>query len=76
MFKQRCSSGVINLLLFIPDYTDVDCIETVIPRTPLPNAAFHIESQRQLSRYFSEFEELQMLGRGAFGAVIKVVCRF
>lgn len=54
------------------DYTDVDCIETVIPRTPLPNAAFHIESQRQLSRYFSEFEELQMLGRGAFGAVIKV----
>ncbi|KAG9481098.1 hypothetical protein GDO78_010378 [Eleutherodactylus coqui] len=54
------------------DYTGVDCTETVIPSTSIANAAFHIESQRQLSRYFSEFEELQMLGRGAFGAVIKV----
>ncbi|XP_075049500.1 eIF-2-alpha kinase GCN2 [Mixophyes fleayi] len=54
------------------DYTGVDCTETVIPRTLLSNATFHIESQRQFSRYFNEFEELQMLGRGAFGAVIKV----
>ncbi|XP_063803267.1 eIF-2-alpha kinase GCN2 isoform X2 [Pseudophryne corroboree] len=54
------------------DYTGVDCTETVIPRTSLSNATFHIESQRQFSRYFHEFEELQMLGRGAFGAVIKV----
>ncbi|XP_073495017.1 eIF-2-alpha kinase GCN2 isoform X1 [Phyllobates terribilis] len=54
------------------DYTGVDCTETVMPSASISNAAFHIESQRQLSRYFSEFEELQMLGRGAFGAVIKV----
>ncbi|XP_071971670.1 eIF-2-alpha kinase GCN2 [Engystomops pustulosus] len=54
------------------DYTGVDCTETVIPSASISNAAFHIESQRQLSRYYSEFEELQMLGRGAFGAVIKV----
>ncbi|XP_044127594.1 LOW QUALITY PROTEIN: eIF-2-alpha kinase GCN2 [Bufo gargarizans] len=54
------------------DYTGVECTETVIPSNSLLNAAFHIESQRQLSRYFNEFEELQMLGRGAFGAVIKV----
>ncbi|XP_075700939.1 eIF-2-alpha kinase GCN2 [Rhinoderma darwinii] len=54
------------------DYPSVDCTETVIPSLSISNAAFHIESQRQLSRYFNEFEELQMLGRGAFGAVIKV----
>nr|7QQ6_A Chain A, eIF-2-alpha kinase GCN2 [Homo sapiens]7QQ6_B Chain B, eIF-2-alpha kinase GCN2 [Homo sapiens]7QQ6_C Chain C, eIF-2-alpha kinase GCN2 [Homo sapiens]7QQ6_D Chain D, eIF-2-alpha kinase GCN2 [Homo sapiens] len=30
------------------------------------------ETQRQFSRYFIEFEELQLLGKGAFGAVIKV----
>ncbi|KAM3917996.1 eIF-2-alpha kinase GCN2 [Leptodactylus fuscus] len=54
------------------DYTGVDCTETEIPSTSISNAAFHTESQRQLSRYYSEFEELQMLGRGAFGAVIKV----
>ncbi|CAJ0955135.1 unnamed protein product [Ranitomeya imitator] len=46
------------------DYTGVDCTETVMPGASISNAAFHIESQRQLSRYFSEFEELQMLGRG------------
>ncbi|KAM5129109.1 eIF-2-alpha kinase GCN2 isoform 2-T2 [Mantella aurantiaca] len=54
------------------DFTGVDCTETVIPRVSISNASFHIESQRQFSRYFNEFEELQMLGRGAFGAVIKV----
>ncbi|XP_069805536.1 eIF-2-alpha kinase GCN2 isoform X1 [Dendropsophus ebraccatus] len=65
---QKCPSSEDS-----PDnYTGVDCTETVIPSASLSNAAFHIESQRQLSRYFNEFEELQMLGRGAFGAVIKV----
>ncbi|XP_018086600.1 eIF-2-alpha kinase GCN2 isoform X2 [Xenopus laevis] len=49
-----------------------DCTETVIPRSSISNSTFHIESQRQFSRYFNEFEELQMLGKGAFGAVIKV----
>ncbi|KAE8587318.1 hypothetical protein XENTR_v10021928 [Xenopus tropicalis] len=49
-----------------------DCTETVIPRSSVSNSTFHIESQRQFSRYFNEFEELQMLGKGAFGAVIKV----
>ncbi|KAG8449508.1 hypothetical protein GDO86_016233 [Hymenochirus boettgeri] len=54
------------------DYPRVDCTETVIPRTLISKSSFYIESQRRFSRYFNEFEELQMLGRGAFGAVIKV----
>ncbi|XP_064148277.1 eIF-2-alpha kinase GCN2 isoform X6 [Loxodonta africana] len=49
-----------------------DYVETVIPRNQLPSAAFFSETQRQFSRYFIEFEELQLLGKGAFGAVIKV----
>ncbi|KAI5771207.1 EIF2AK4 [Gulo gulo luscus] len=49
-----------------------DYVETVIPRKQLPSAAFFTETQRQFSRYFIEFEELQLLGKGAFGAVIKV----
>nr|XP_060475665.1 eIF-2-alpha kinase GCN2 [Panthera onca] len=49
-----------------------DYVETVIPRKQLPSAAFFSETQRQFSRYFIEFEELQLLGKGAFGAVIKV----
>lgn len=36
------------------------------------NAPFIPGVQRQFSRYFNEFEELQLLGKGAFGAVIKV----
>ncbi|CAB1330846.1 unnamed protein product [Coregonus sp. 'balchen'] len=36
------------------------------------NAPFSTGLQRQFSRYFNEFEELQLLGKGAFGAVIKV----
>ncbi|EGW04299.1 Eukaryotic translation initiation factor 2-alpha kinase 4 [Cricetulus griseus] len=48
-----------------------DYIETVIPSNQLPSAAFFSETQRQFSRYFIEFEELQLLGKGAFGAVIK-----
>ena len=47
-------------------------METVIPSNQLPSAAFFSETQRQFSRYFIEFEELQLLGKGAFGAVIKV----
>uniref|UniRef100_A0A452UAG5 eIF-2-alpha kinase GCN2 n=1 Tax=Ursus maritimus TaxID=29073 RepID=A0A452UAG5_URSMA len=49
-----------------------DYVETVIPSKQLPSAAFFSETQRQFSRYFIEFEELQLLGKGAFGAVIKV----
>ncbi|XP_023590889.1 eIF-2-alpha kinase GCN2 isoform X2 [Trichechus manatus latirostris] len=49
-----------------------DYVETVIPSSQLPSAAFFSETQRQFSRYFIEFEELQLLGKGAFGAVIKV----
>ncbi|XP_023370051.1 eIF-2-alpha kinase GCN2 isoform X2 [Otolemur garnettii] len=49
-----------------------DYVETVIPSNRLPSAAFFSETQRQFSRYFIEFEELQLLGKGAFGAVIKV----
>lgn len=49
-----------------------DYIETVIPSNQLPSAAFFSETQKQFSRYFIEFEELQLLGKGAFGAVIKV----
>uniref|UniRef100_A0A8D1ST35 non-specific serine/threonine protein kinase n=1 Tax=Sus scrofa TaxID=9823 RepID=A0A8D1ST35_PIG len=49
-----------------------DYVETVIPSNQPPSAAFFSETQRQFSRYFIEFEELQLLGKGAFGAVIKV----
>lgn len=57
---------------FISDFGGQDYIETVIPSNQLPSAAFFSETQRQFSRYFNEFEELQLLGKGAFGAVIKV----
>ncbi|KAM4625732.1 eIF-2-alpha kinase GCN2 [Polymixia lowei] len=43
-----------------------------IPRSHILNAPFSSVVQRQISRYFNEFEELQLLGKGAFGAVIKV----
>uniref|UniRef100_A0A8D0CTC2 eIF-2-alpha kinase GCN2 n=1 Tax=Sander lucioperca TaxID=283035 RepID=A0A8D0CTC2_SANLU len=36
------------------------------------NGPFSSGVLRQFSRYFNEFEELQLLGKGAFGAVIKV----
>ncbi|XP_004712755.1 eIF-2-alpha kinase GCN2 [Echinops telfairi] len=49
-----------------------DYVETVIPSSQLPSAALFSETHRQFSRYFIEFEELQLLGKGAFGAVIKV----
>ncbi|XP_006275944.1 eIF-2-alpha kinase GCN2 [Alligator mississippiensis] len=54
------------------DSAGIDCLETVIPSGQVSNAAFFTETQRQLSRYYNEFEELQLLGKGAFGAVIKV----
>ncbi|CAH2328065.1 eIF-2-alpha kinase GCN2 isoform X1 [Pelobates cultripes] len=54
------------------DFTGVDCTGTVIPSIPISNSTFYVESQSHFSRYFSEFEELQMLGKGAFGAVLKV----
>ncbi|KAK2826191.1 hypothetical protein Q5P01_020405 [Channa striata] len=63
----------------LPQYQDaspedlaVDFASSVIPRSHILNAPFSSGVQRQLSRYFNEFEELQLLGKGAFGAVIKV----
>lgn len=51
----------------------MDFASTVIPRNQILNAPFISGVQRQFSRYFNEFEELQLLGKGAFGAVIKVL---
>uniref|UniRef100_A0A3B4B6I1 Protein kinase domain-containing protein n=1 Tax=Periophthalmus magnuspinnatus TaxID=409849 RepID=A0A3B4B6I1_9GOBI len=51
----------------------VDFASTVIPQSHILNAPFSSGVQRQFSRYFNEFEELQLLGKGAFGAVIKVI---
>lgn len=53
----------------------VDFASSVIPRSHILNAPFISGVQRQFSRYFDEFEELQLLGKGAFGAVIKVGSR-
>ncbi|KAF4083863.1 hypothetical protein AMELA_G00122190 [Ameiurus melas] len=55
-----------------PEDIDVDFASTVIPQSHLLSAPFSAVVQKQFSRYFSEFEELQLLGKGAFGAVIKV----
>ncbi|XP_072425462.1 eIF-2-alpha kinase GCN2-like isoform X2 [Chiloscyllium punctatum] len=49
-----------------------DCAETVIPNSQILTASLYTDTQKQLSRYYNEFEELQLLGQGAFGAVIKV----
>jgi len=49
----------------------VDSPSSVIPPSHI-NALFSFGVERQFSRYFNEFEELQLLGKGAFGAVIKV----
>uniref|UniRef100_A0AAQ6AAV9 non-specific serine/threonine protein kinase n=1 Tax=Amphiprion ocellaris TaxID=80972 RepID=A0AAQ6AAV9_AMPOC len=54
----------------LPQYQDNS--PEVIPRSHILNAPFSSGLQGQLSRYFNEFEELQLLGKGAFGAVIKV----
>ncbi|XP_077179044.1 eIF-2-alpha kinase GCN2 isoform X2 [Paroedura picta] len=50
----------------------IDDIETVIPSSQIASSLFFTETQKQFSRYYNEFEELQLLGKGAFGAVIKV----
>uniref|UniRef100_A0A3B4ERC7 non-specific serine/threonine protein kinase n=1 Tax=Pundamilia nyererei TaxID=303518 RepID=A0A3B4ERC7_9CICH len=51
----------------------VDFASSVIPRSHILNAPFSsVLQHRQISRFVSEFEELQLLGKGAFGAVIKV----
>ncbi|XP_067152724.1 eIF-2-alpha kinase GCN2 isoform X8 [Apteryx mantelli] len=54
------------------DSAEIDCIETVVPSSQISSASFFTETQRQFSRYYNEFEELKLLGKGAFGAVIKV----
>uniref|UniRef100_A0A8D2L6M6 eIF-2-alpha kinase GCN2 n=1 Tax=Varanus komodoensis TaxID=61221 RepID=A0A8D2L6M6_VARKO len=54
------------------DSAGIDDLETVIPSSQLASDIFFTETQRQFSRYYTEFEELQLLGKGAFGAVIKV----
>ncbi|XP_043999706.1 eIF-2-alpha kinase GCN2 [Gambusia affinis] len=56
----------------IPEDLAVDFGSTVVPRSHIFDAPFSSGMQRQFSRYFDEFEELQLLGKGAFGAVIKV----
>ncbi|KAK9960288.1 hypothetical protein ABG768_010361 [Culter alburnus] len=55
-----------------PEDTGVDFASTVVPRSHLLSAPFSTEVQKQFSRYYNEFSELQLLGKGAFGAVIKV----
>ncbi|XP_053702069.1 eIF-2-alpha kinase GCN2 isoform X1 [Synchiropus splendidus] len=55
-----------------PDDIAVDFASSVIPRSQILNAPFISGVHRQFSRYFNEFEELHLLGKGAFGAVIKV----
>lgn len=59
-------------LVFIADSAGIDCMETVVPSNQISSASFFTETQRQFSRYYNEFEELKLLGKGAFGAVIKV----
>lgn len=56
----------------VSDSAGIDDIETVIPSSQIGSDMFFTETQRQFSRYYNEFEELQLLGKGAFGAVIKV----
>eukprot|EP00064_Thunnus_orientalis_P004159 superscaffoldBa00000371_g4170 len=63
----------------LPQYPDAspedlaeDFASSVIPRSHILSAPFSSGVQRQFSRYLDEFEELQLLGKGAFGAVIKV----
>ncbi|KAA0711614.1 eIF-2-alpha kinase GCN2 [Triplophysa tibetana] len=54
-------------------------IPTILPadlqdflNSHLLSAPFSTEVQNRFSRYYNEFSELQLLGKGAFGAVIKV----
>ncbi|XP_043929768.1 eIF-2-alpha kinase GCN2 isoform X2 [Protopterus annectens] len=50
----------------------IDCIETITPSRQHTATSIYAEAHRHFSRYCDEFEELQLLGKGAFGAVIKV----
>lgn len=61
-----------NFDVLVTDSAGIDCIETVVPSSQISSASFFTETQRQFSRYYNEFEELKLLGKGAFGAVIKV----
>ncbi|CAL8286275.1 unnamed protein product [Lota lota] len=55
-----------------PEVEAEDCASSVLPHSRILGAPFSSVVQPQFSRYFHEFEELQLLGKGAFGAVIKV----
>ncbi|XP_052009423.1 LOW QUALITY PROTEIN: eIF-2-alpha kinase GCN2 [Xyrauchen texanus] len=55
-----------------PEDTGVDFASTVVPHSHLLSAPFSTGVEKQFSRYYNEFSELQLLGKGAFGAVIKV----
>uniref|UniRef100_A0A4W6DWG7 Eukaryotic translation initiation factor 2 alpha kinase 4 n=1 Tax=Lates calcarifer TaxID=8187 RepID=A0A4W6DWG7_LATCA len=55
-----------------PEDLAEDFASSVIPRSHILNAPFSSGVQSPFSRYVTEFEELQLLGKGAFGAVIKV----
>ncbi|KAM6961283.1 eIF-2-alpha kinase GCN2 [Aplochiton taeniatus] len=55
-----------------PEELAEDFASSVFPQSHVLNAPFDGAVQRQFSRYFNEFEELTLLGKGAFGAVIKV----
>ncbi|XP_031435954.1 eIF-2-alpha kinase GCN2 [Clupea harengus] len=55
-----------------PEDLGDDFASTVVPHSHLLSALFNPQVQKQFSRYYNEFEELQLLGKGAFGAVIKV----
>ncbi|XP_069773346.1 eIF-2-alpha kinase GCN2 isoform X2 [Narcine bancroftii] len=49
-----------------------DCAESITSNSQLLKASLYTDTQKQLSRYYNEFEELKTLGKGAFGAVIQV----
>ncbi|CAL8291185.1 unnamed protein product [Gadus morhua 'NCC'] len=55
-----------------PEVEAEDFPSSVLPHSHILGAPFSAVLQPQFSRYFHEFEELQLLGKGAFGAVIKV----
>ncbi|KAM6131451.1 LOW QUALITY PROTEIN: eIF-2-alpha kinase GCN2 [Pterocles gutturalis] len=56
----------------LDDSAGIDCVETVVPSSQMSSTSCFTETQMQFSRYYNEFEELKLLGKGAFGAVIKV----
>lgn len=71
IYKLERPEGMLKVWYRLSDLA-VDFASSVIPRSHILNAPFSSGVQTQFSRYFSEFEELQLLGKGAFGAVIKV----